>query len=406
METIGGSSRRAHDYRDPDFVICRPPEPYERRNTVARNCEPLCVGLVGAGAVGQMHIAALAGVEASKVVALADLRPQLAAIVAQRFRVPRVYRSHIELLDDPLVNAVVVVTRRNATSTVVLDCLEAGKHVLSEKPMAMTAAEAEKLAAAAERNGVQYAIAFQKRCDPGTHLFRARLLRYLETTELGALVLMRVWNHTGKDRVLDDERIVMTEEQRPTGLSLGPQAPDWLPPKFHHSYDRFVNAFSHDVNVLHYVLQESPAVRAAELEFAGGQAAILRYPDFLCLLECSLGELNDWSSRGNWDEGLEALFEGGRLSIRFPPPLYCGRCARVELTVADRNTEVLCDGALEGSLFSLQAREFVTDIMERTEPAASGRRCLRDMRLIEEIWSVGVGRQATGGIGLSPHRRE
>ena len=104
------------------------------------------IGIVGAGMVGQMcHLANFVANPACRVVAVTDLRPELAAAAAAKFGVPRVYRSHLEMLADTDVTSVVVVTRRRATGPIVLDALNCGRHVLSEKPMAYTTAQAKVL---------------------------------------------------------------------------------------------------------------------------------------------------------------------------------------------------------------------------------------------------------------------
>ena len=115
------------------------------------------LGLIGAGMVGQLaHLANFTSLPGCRVAALADLRPDLAQAAASRFGVPKIYPSHRELLQDPEIEAVVVVTRRPATGPIVLDALAAGRHVLSEKPMAHTLAQGEKLVQAAERAGLTY----------------------------------------------------------------------------------------------------------------------------------------------------------------------------------------------------------------------------------------------------------
>ena len=109
--------------------------------------------------VGQMcHIANFVANPGCRVIALADLRPELAAAAAAKFGVERVYRTHLELLADPDVNGVVVVTRRRATGPIVLDALLAGRHVLSEKPMAYTTAQAATLVDAARQRNLVYGV--------------------------------------------------------------------------------------------------------------------------------------------------------------------------------------------------------------------------------------------------------
>ncbi|WP_162131081.1 Gfo/Idh/MocA family protein, partial [Bradyrhizobium liaoningense] len=101
------------------------------------------IGIIGTGMVGQMcHLANFAANPSCRVVAIADLRPDLAAAAAQKFGISRVYGTHRELLADSEVSAVVVVTKRRATGPIVLDALNSGRHVLSEKPMAYTTGQA------------------------------------------------------------------------------------------------------------------------------------------------------------------------------------------------------------------------------------------------------------------------
>ncbi len=356
----------------------------------------LQIGLIGAGMVGQLHAQAISHVQGLKVVAVADLRPELCRQVAEKYGIPRTYTSHRELLADAGVDAVVVVVRRNATSAVVRDCLLAGKHVLSEKPMAMTHATAAGLVDIARERNLLYAVGFQKRHDSGTERCLETLTKLMSTGELGRLTLVRSWNHTGKDRE-PDAGLLMTSEERPVGLKLDAQKPDWLPETYGASYDRFVNAFCHDVNAIHHFFAEDPQVRAAELEIMGGQAIILTGKSFVVSMALTLSELTTWEQRGEWDEGLEFHFEGGRLYLQFPPPLYRRRVARVLLYRGSEPAQVISDGTSSLSAFSLQARNFLADLQAKRPSRSSGQACLRDMNLIEKIWRVALDRQTASG---------
>src|SRR3954454_24799592 len=106
----------------------------------------ITIGLIGAGMVGQLaHLANFTGLHGCRVGALAELRPDLAQAAATRFGVPTIYPSHRELLQDSAIEAGVGVPRPPATGPIVLDALNSGRHVLSEKPMAHTVAQGEKL---------------------------------------------------------------------------------------------------------------------------------------------------------------------------------------------------------------------------------------------------------------------
>src|SRR3990167_8399984 len=93
----------------------------------------LNIGMIGAGFIGQLaHLMNFVEVAKCNIQALAEYKPELRTKVAARYGIPKTYASHTDLLQDPEIDAVVVVTPRVFTGPVVLDCLNAGKHVLSE----------------------------------------------------------------------------------------------------------------------------------------------------------------------------------------------------------------------------------------------------------------------------------
>ena len=148
-------------------------------------------------------------------------------MVCRKFGIPKLYSSHTELLDDPEIEAVVVVTRRHATGPIVLDALQSGRHVLSEKPMAHTRAQAERLVSA-QPVGKSYAIGYMKRHDAGVAQAKILLDALQRSGELGRIVLVRAWCFGG-DTGVGSQGFVMTDEVRPDGIELWPIAPDWVP---------------------------------------------------------------------------------------------------------------------------------------------------------------------------------
>ena len=210
------------------------------------------IGMVGAGMVGQLaHLANFTQIPGCRVTALAELRPRLGALAAEKFGVPTVFDTHRDMLAADVIDAAVVVTRRPATGPVVLDVLNAGKHVLSEKPMAHTIEQGSRLVEAAARRQLTYSIGFMKRHDEGTAAAKQLLGQLIANNDLGRVILMRGWCFCGEFNIRSDG-FVMTDESRPDGLDLWPSAPDWLPKKFHEDYAWFLNVFVHDLNILRY----------------------------------------------------------------------------------------------------------------------------------------------------------
>jgi predicted dehydrogenase len=110
----------------------------------------LKVGIIGCG-VGFLHLQGFAEIPRADVVAIAGLDEERCRELAKQFDVPRVYRDYQELIADPDVEAVTVAVPNILHVPVALAALEAGKHVMVEKPLAPTAAEGQKIIEAACR---------------------------------------------------------------------------------------------------------------------------------------------------------------------------------------------------------------------------------------------------------------
>ena len=104
------------------------------------------VGIVGCGRVASLrHLPALARIPDAQVVALADVDEDRAAALARRHGVAARYGSPTELLEDDRVEAVAVCVPASLHAEVAIPALAAGKHVLVEKPLALSVGDAERI---------------------------------------------------------------------------------------------------------------------------------------------------------------------------------------------------------------------------------------------------------------------
>jgi predicted dehydrogenase len=126
----------------------------------------LGMGLVGPGFVGAHHIDAVRRLGFVDVVAVAGSSEATAARKAQALGVPRWYGSYEALAADPDVDVVHNTTPNHLHTPVIMAALARGKHVISDKPLAVTAPEARALLDAAERAGVVHAVTFNYRGNP------------------------------------------------------------------------------------------------------------------------------------------------------------------------------------------------------------------------------------------------
>lgn len=100
------------------------------------------IGVIGLGAFGECHLDTLRGIPGAEVVAVASRSADRAREVAAQRGIPRWYGSYDALCTDPDIDAVIVATSEDQHVVPVTAALVAGKHVLVEKPLATTLADA------------------------------------------------------------------------------------------------------------------------------------------------------------------------------------------------------------------------------------------------------------------------
>jgi predicted dehydrogenase len=146
-------------------------------------------GLIGAGDIAEKRVApALRDGERSTLVAVARRRAELAEEFARRFGAPRSYPRWEDLLRDHEVDAVYVATPVALHAEIAVAAAAAGKHVLCEKPMAMTIEECERMVAAADAADVLLGVAYYRHLYPMVR----RVKELLSSGTLGRTVLAQV----------------------------------------------------------------------------------------------------------------------------------------------------------------------------------------------------------------------
>jgi predicted dehydrogenase len=126
----------------------------------------LGMGLVGPGFAGAQHIDAVRRLGLVDIVAVAASSAASARRKADALGVPKAYGTFEELVDDPDIDVVHNTTPNYLHVPVILAALAKGKHVVSDKPLAMTTADARLLLDAANQAGVVHAVTFNYRGNP------------------------------------------------------------------------------------------------------------------------------------------------------------------------------------------------------------------------------------------------
>ena len=147
------------------------------------------VGVIGGGFIGPVHVESLRRLGYVEVVAIARSEEEGARKLAEQLCIPKGYGDYRELIADPQVEAVHICTPNCLHYPMAKAAILAHKHVICDKPLAMTAEEGEELLALAEREGVVAAVSFNLRFYPLLHPESLRGFRHLpahsEKTEKG-----------------------------------------------------------------------------------------------------------------------------------------------------------------------------------------------------------------------------
>ena len=144
------------------------------------------IGIIGCGGIGMgKHLPALSKVEGVQIVAFCDIITERAEEAAKKFGTSdaKVYTDYKELLKNNEVEVVHVCTPNREHADMTVDALYAGKHVMCEKPMAKTAADAKRMLDAAKETGKKLTIGYQHRQKQAS-LFAKQ---YIEEGNLGEI---------------------------------------------------------------------------------------------------------------------------------------------------------------------------------------------------------------------------
>ena len=128
-------------------------------------------GIIGCGAVGAWHCIAAQAAPSAALVGVADAFPASAQKFSERFGVPA-YATVDNMLRDPKIQCVSICTPSGLHADLAVRAAEAGKHILVEKPMALTVEDADRIIEAGDRCGVKIGVVFQARTKDSTRILK------------------------------------------------------------------------------------------------------------------------------------------------------------------------------------------------------------------------------------------
>ena len=144
------------------------------------------VGVIGAGFIGPTHIESLRRLGGVEVLGLAGRDLDSAQRKAAALGIPRAYGDYLQLIADPEIEVVHICSPNREHFPAAKAALAAGKHVMCEKPLAMTSGESAELVLMAEASGLAHAVTFNIRFYP--LLQQARTM--IQRGDLGEIYLV------------------------------------------------------------------------------------------------------------------------------------------------------------------------------------------------------------------------
>jgi len=159
----------------------------------------LKVGLIGLGGIARSHADAISNLDNVEIVAVADLFEDVRTDFMKKWDIPKGYKTHTELLEDNSVDAVGITLGHQLHHKLTIDACMAGKHVLVEKPMALSLQQCDEMIAAADSNNVKLMVG-QTQHFYGTSL---KAKQIIDDGTLGPLMtvicyMSKNWNYKGR----------------------------------------------------------------------------------------------------------------------------------------------------------------------------------------------------------------
>jgi predicted dehydrogenase len=325
---------------------------------------PVRVGILGTGSVVRaFHLPALARNPRAEVVAIGNHRATSLQGIARDFSVKKTYTDFELMARDPEIDMVVNALPNYLHAPVTIKMLQSGKHVLCEKPMAMTALESQAMVAAADAARRKLMIAHVWRSSPQVQWLRD----VLKTGKLGTI--FKVKAHAivaGRGPALDSWFV------RAETAGGGALADVGI-----HSFDTISFLFGDRIHPLKVSARVGNYFERLEVEDTA--SAVVEYDNGM-LAEIEAGWYHSYAPDPH---GAIELF-GSEGYARTLPPRLCGRAAGVRglqlASIPSKHPD------LDVSVYAAQMDHFLDCVLEDRQPACDGNQGLRNMILLEAAY--------------------
>ena len=281
------------------------------------------IGFVGVGGMGQMaHLRNYATEPSCEVVAIAELKENQGKLVAEHYRIPKVYKSADEMLAAEKLDGIVASQPFTRHGQLLPELFKAKVPVFTEKPLAGSIEAGEKILQALKDSGTWYMVGYHKRSDPATMYAKAEIDKLKESGELGKMRYVRILMPAG-DWVANGFIGMIGGNDTAPALTWDTPASD-MDEETYGAYNAFVNYYIHQVNLMRHLIGEP--YRATYAEKSGVLFAGESDSGIACVIE-----MTPYQTTIDWQESALVAFEHGFVKLELPAPLAMNRPGKVEI---------------------------------------------------------------------------
>jgi predicted dehydrogenase len=269
----------------------------------------LRVGVLGCGPIAQAaHFESCTKARNADLHAICDVADDLRERMAATHAPQREYADYAAMLADPEVEAVVIATSDAFHVPAALQALEAGKHVLCEKPLGVTVEEVMALEAAVQKSGLVLQVGHMKRFDEGL-----QAAKHFIDTEIGQLLALKAWYCDST------HRYTMTDAVQPLMVTSAARRKPAQDPKADMRRYLMLAHGCHLVDTARYLAGDIVAVQARLSERFGARCWFVDTE----FANGALGHLDlTVAVRMDWHEGLQLYGEHGSVVAKTYNPWY------------------------------------------------------------------------------------
>jgi len=344
------------------------------------------IGFVGVGGMGQCaHLKNYITVPDCEVVALAEIRPELGKKVAAKYGIPKVYADHEAMLKSEQLDGIVASQPFTRHGTLISDLAQYGIPIFTEKPLAGSIEQGERVLKALAGGGSWHMVGYHKRSDPASMYVKKEVDRLKQTGELGAMKFVRILMPAGDWVASGFIDLLGTDEKLPP-VEWDPPASD-MDKAAYDKYIGFVNYYIHQVNFMRYMLGEPytisyvhPSDVMLAVTSASGVAGVI--------------EMTPFSTSIDWQEEVLVCFEKGWLKIELPAPLASNRPGKATIMrdPRDGSDPITMSPTLPWvHAMRQQAFNFVAAVRGEMAPMCQAAEALEDLKVAKQyldLWSA------------------